>query len=67
MKRELWGSRVGFILASVGSAVGLANIVRFPYLVGQNGGSVFILTYLICLALIGFPVFIAGVYVVFSY
>lgn len=61
MKRESWGSRFGFMLAAVGSAIGLANIVRFPYLVGQNGGSAFIITYLGCLALIGFPVFIAEV------
>ena len=38
MKRETWGSRIGFILAVAGSAIGLANIWRFPYMVGQNGG-----------------------------
>ena len=55
MKRESWGSRLGFILAVSGSAVGLANIWRFPHLVGENGGAVFVLIYLIFLVLLGFP------------
>lgn len=59
MKRDSWGSRLGFIFAVAGSAVGLANIWRFPFLVGQNGGAAFVLLYLICLMLIGFPVFIS--------
>lgn len=59
MTRPSWGSRIGFIFAVAGSAVGLANIWRFPYIVGQYGGSAFIITYLICLLLIGFPVFMA--------
>lgn len=59
MKRATWGSKVGFIFAVAGSAVGLANIWRFPFLVGQNGGSAFIILYLACLFLIGFPTFIA--------
>ncbi len=54
-----WGSRLGFILAAVGSAVGLGNIWRFPYMVGQNGGGAFVFTYLICIAVIGFPILIA--------
>jgi len=58
-KRETWGSKIGFICAVAGSAVGLANIWRFPHLVGQNGGAAFILLYLIALFIIGFPVFIA--------
>lgn len=57
MARDSWGSRLGFIFAVAGSAVGLANIWRFPYVVGQNGGAAFILVYLFCLLLIGFPVF----------
>jgi NSS family neurotransmitter:Na+ symporter len=57
--RDSWGSRIGFMFAVAGSAVGLANIWRFPYLVGENGGAAFILVYLICLLLIGFPVFMA--------
>lgn len=61
MKRETWGSKLGFIFAAAGSAVGLANIWRFPYVVGSSGGAVFVAVYLICLALIGFPVFMAEV------
>lgn len=59
--RGSWGSRLGFILAVAGSAVGLANIWRFPYVVGQNGGAAFIFAYLACLFIIGFPVFIAEI------
>ncbi len=59
LKRETWGSRLGFIFAVAGSAIGLANIWRFPYIVGQHGGGAFILIYLLCLALMGFPIFIA--------
>jgi neurotransmitter:Na+ symporter, NSS family len=59
MIRDSWGSRLGFIFAVAGSAVGLANIWRFPYIVGQNGGAAFIFVYLFCLMLIGFPVFMA--------
>lgn len=54
-----WGSRVGFIMATVGSAVGLGNIWKFPYMVGESGGSAFVLAYLVCIALIGFPILIA--------
>jgi len=61
MNRASWGSRLGFILAVAGSAVGLANIWRFPYLVGYHGGAAFIILYFICLALIGFPTFIAEI------
>lgn len=56
MKREQWRSRIGFIWAAVGSAVGLGSIWRFPYVVGENGGATFILLYLACLLIIGFPV-----------
>lgn len=59
--RGSWGSRLGFIFAVAGSAVGLANIWRFPYLVGKHGGAAFILVYLLSLFLIGFPVFIAEI------
>lgn len=61
MKRESWSSRLGFILAVSGSAIGLANIWRFPYLVGEYGGAGFVIIYLISLALIGFPVLIAEI------
>lgn len=61
MKREHWGSRIGFILAVAGSAIGLANIWRFPYITGAHGGAAFILIYLLCLLAIGFPAFIAEI------
>ena len=54
-----WGSRIGFILAAVGSAVGLGNIWKFPYMVGTSGGAAFLFTYLLCIVLIGFPVMVA--------
>lgn len=53
--REEWGTRIGFILAAVGSAVGLGNIWRFPFMVGKEGGASFLLIYLAFVALIGFP------------
>ena len=52
--RSTWGSRLGFILASAGSAVGLGAIWKFPYMAGSNGGSAFILPYMILTVLIGF-------------
>lgn len=61
MKRAHWGSRLGFILAVAGSAVGLANIWKFPYTVGQHGGAAFIFVYLLSLVLIGFPVLMAEI------
>lgn len=54
-----WGSRVGFILAAVGSAVGLGNIWKFPYMLGKSGGSAFMFTYLACILLIGLPILVA--------
>ncbi len=59
--RESWGSRFGFILAASGSAVGLGNIWKFPYIAGENGGAAFIFIYLICIAIIGFPVLIGEI------
>lgn len=53
--RETWATRVGFILAAVGSAVGLGNIWRFPFQVGQEGGAAFILVYLVLIIIIGLP------------
>jgi len=61
MHRESWKSRLGFIFAALGSAVGLGSIWRFPYVVGENGGAAFIILYLLCLALIGFPVLISEI------
>ncbi|MFW5917331.1 MAG: sodium-dependent transporter [Halorubrum sp.] len=55
MARETWATRMGFILAAVGSAVGLGNIWRFPFITGQEGGGAFLLVYLLFVALIGFP------------
>ncbi len=60
-QREQWGSRLGFILAAAGSAVGLGNIWKFPYLVGEYGGAAFILLYLVCVLVIGLPVVIAEI------
>lgn len=57
-QREQWGSRVAFILAAAGSAVGLGNIWRFPYVVGTNGGAAFVFIYLIITALIGYPLMV---------
>ncbi len=56
--REHWGSRLGFILAAIGSAVGLGVLWKFPYTVGENGGGLFLFMYFICVILIGVPVFI---------
>lgn len=56
--REHWGSRLGFILAAVGSAIGLGVLWKFPYTVGQNGGGLFIFTYILCIVVIGVPVLI---------
>ncbi len=56
-----WSSRMGFILAVTGSAVGLGNIWKFPYLAGANGGGAFVLVYLVCVLLIGMPVMMAEI------
>ena len=56
MKRESFGSRLGFLLVSAGCAIGIGNVWRFPYITGQNGGGYFVLFYLICLVVIGIPV-----------
>lgn len=57
--RGSWNSKLGFILAAAGSAVGLGNIWRFPTETASNGGAAFILIYLVCCFLIGFPVMMA--------
>ncbi len=56
-----WSSRLAFILAATGSAVGLGNIWKFPYVTGEYGGGAFVITYLLCVALICLPVMIAEV------
>lgn len=53
--RSHWTNRWAFIMATAGSAVGLGNIWKFPYMTGTNGGSAFVLVYLLCVALIGLP------------
>lgn len=59
MKREHWGSRLGFILAAAGSAVGLGNIWKFPYMAGENGGGAFLIIYLALVFTIGISVMLA--------
>ena len=58
-ERETLSSRLGFIMLSVGCAVGLGNVWRFPYITGQYGGGMFVLLYLVFLFLLGFPLLIA--------
>ncbi|MAR74050.1 MULTISPECIES: sodium-dependent transporter [unclassified Halomonas] len=53
-----WSSRFSFILAATGSAVGLGNIWKFPYMVGESGGAAFVLVYLLCIGLIGLPILV---------
>ena len=55
MPREKWSSALGFVLASIGSAVGVGNIWRFPYIVGANGGGAFLIPYLVAVFLFGLP------------
>lgn len=61
--RGLWSSRFAFILAATGSAVGLGNIWKFPYVTGENGGGAFVLVYLLCIAIIGIPIMMAEVFI----
>ncbi len=56
MKRERFQSRLGFLLVSAGCAVGIGNVWKFPYVTGENGGGVFVLFYLLFLAIMGVPV-----------
>ena len=58
---RVWSSRFAFLMASVGFAVGLGNIWRFPYQAGENGGAAFVLVYLACAVLIGAPILMAEV------
>lgn len=57
--KQQWGSRAGFLMAAIGSAVGLGNLWRFPFQAGENGGGAFVLIYIVCVVVIGFPVLIA--------
>ncbi|MBW5409033.1 sodium-dependent transporter, partial [Brachyspira hampsonii] len=57
-KRERLSNRIGFIIVSAGCAIGLGNIWRFPYITGKYGGALFVIIYLICLAIVGLPILI---------
>ena len=58
-----WSNRAAFILAAIGSAVGLGNLWRFPYVAGENGGGAFVLFYVLCVLLIGLPVLVAELFI----
>ena len=58
IQREHWGSRTGFILAAIGSAVGLGNVWRFPHEAYSNGGSAFLIPYIVAMAVVGLPMLI---------
>lgn len=62
-QRVTFGSKLGVILATVGCAVGLGNIWRFPYMLGSNGGAAFLLVYLLCILLLGLPVMITEFFI----
>jgi NSS family neurotransmitter:Na+ symporter len=59
--REQWGSRLGFILAASGSAIGLGNLWKFPFITWDNKGGAFVLVYLICVAAVGLPIMMAEI------
>jgi NSS family neurotransmitter:Na+ symporter len=56
-----WSSRLIFILAATGSAVGLGNVWKFPYITGENGGGAFVIFYLLCIAVVGIPIMMAEI------
>ena len=58
-----WSSRAAFVLAAIGSAVGLGNLWRFPYVAGENGGGAFVLFYVLCVVIIGLPVLVAEMFI----
>ena len=58
-ERDNFGSKLGVILATAGSAVGLGNVWRFPYMAGENGGAVFIIIYVVCVLMLGIPCMIS--------
>lgn len=60
-RHGMWSNRWLFVLAAAGSAVGLGNIWKFPYIAGENGGGAFVLLYLLCIAIVGVPIMMAEV------
>ena len=60
--RDEWSSKTAFILAAAGSAVGLGNIWKFPYITGENGGGAFVIIYILCVVAIALPIMISEVY-----
>ncbi|HXI86508.1 MAG TPA: sodium-dependent transporter, partial [Parvularculaceae bacterium] len=58
-----WSTRMAFIFAGVGTAVGLGNLWRFPYVAGENGGGAFVLFYILCVLLIGLPLLSAELFI----
>jgi len=62
-KRATFGSKLGVLMATVGSAVGLGNIWRFPYMLGENGGAAFLLVYALCIIILGLPVMITEFFI----
>ena len=60
-KHTSWNSRWTFIMAAAGSAIGLGNIWKFPYIAGENGGGAFVLIYLACIAIVGLPILICEI------
>ena len=59
--REHWSSRLGFVMAAAGSAIGLGNLWKFPYITWDNRGGAFVLVYLICVASVGLPIMMAEI------
>ena len=59
--RDRFSNRLGFILISAGCAIGIGNVWRFPYIVGQYGGAAFVLIYLFFLVILGLPVMVIGI------
>lgn len=60
-QRGAFSSKLGFVLAAAGSAVGLGNLWKFPYITWENGGGLFVVIYLVCIVLVGFPVMVAEI------
>jgi NSS family neurotransmitter:Na+ symporter len=56
-----WSSRWTFILAAAGSAVGVGNIWKFPYIAGENGGGAFVIVYILCIVIVALPIMVAEV------